>query len=170
MSAILSWTICNNWVLLVQTFQGTIAKTSSHAICRESRLLQLFPELPIRVIAGFKNSLSVLSVYKKWRASTPGMLKNDYSKVREHELKDTQVLVVDLTRRHLDDMRDEDGKKLPISEAVSILRPICSEELEVPYFLGVFCNLGNYGEKWGYFDEYLSNNASWISELHTFGY
>ena len=75
------------------------------------------------------------------------MLKNDYSKVREHELKDTQVLVVDLTRRHLDDMRDEDGKKLPISEAVSILRPICSEELEVPYFLGVFCNLGNYGEK-----------------------
>ena len=59
------------------------------------------------------------------------MLKNDYSKVREHELKDTQVLVVDLTRRHLDDMRDEDGKKLPISEAVSVLRPICSKELEV---------------------------------------
>ena len=47
------------------------------------------------------------------------MLKNDYSKVREHELKDTEVLVVDLTRGQLDDLRDEEAKILPISEAVS---------------------------------------------------
>ncbi|XP_063695121.1 DENN domain-containing protein 2D-like isoform X3 [Bolinopsis microptera] len=46
-----------------------------------------------------------------------GMLKNDYSKVREYELKDTEVLVVDLTRGQLDDMRDEEAKILPISEA-----------------------------------------------------
>ncbi|KAL5257929.1 hypothetical protein ACHWQZ_G012767 [Mnemiopsis leidyi] len=45
-----------------------------------------------------------------------GMLKNDYSQVREYELKDTQVLVVDLTKKQLDDMRDEEGKTLPISE------------------------------------------------------
>ena len=48
------------------------------------------------------------------------MLKNDYSQVREYELKDTQVLVVDLTKRQLDDMRDEEGRTLPISESVSI--------------------------------------------------
>ena len=46
------------------------------------------------------------------------MLKNDYSQVREYELKDTQVLVVDLTKKQLDDMRDEEGKTLPISEEV----------------------------------------------------
>ena len=55
------------------------------------------------------------------------MLKNDYSKVREHELKDTEVLVVDLTRGQLDDMRDEEAKILPISEAVSALF-ICAED------------------------------------------
>ena len=49
------------------------------------------------------------------------MLKNDYSQVREHELKDTQVLVVDLTKKQLDDMRDDEGKVLPISEQVGFL-------------------------------------------------
>ena len=47
------------------------------------------------------------------------MLKNDYFKVRENELKDTSVLVVDLTKKKLSDLRDKEATQLPISEAVS---------------------------------------------------
>ena len=48
-----------------------------------------------------------------------GMLKDDYSKVRECELKDTKVLVIDLTSNKLIDLRVDDPKKkakLPISD------------------------------------------------------
>ena len=48
-----------------------------------------------------------------------GMLKEDYSKVREHELKDTRVLVIDLTKKKMSDLRDDEANQLPISEAVS---------------------------------------------------
>ena len=49
------------------------------------------------------------------------MLKTDYKKVNQQELRDTEVLVVDLTERQLDDMRHEDQKIMPISESVEKL-------------------------------------------------
>ena len=67
------------------------------------------------------------------------MLKQDYTQVREHELKDTQVLVVDLTRKHLDDMRDDEAKKLPISEPVSLYTLLCRNFCGTAYNL---CEVG----------------------------
>lgn len=46
------------------------------------------------------------------------MLKDDYSQVREYELKDTEVLVVDLTKPELHDLRNTAAKTLPICESV----------------------------------------------------
>lgn len=44
------------------------------------------------------------------------MLKDDYSQVREYELKDTEVLVVDLTKPELHDLRNTAAKTLPICQ------------------------------------------------------
>ena len=69
------------------------------------------------------------------------MLKNDYSQVREHELKDTQVLVVDLTKKQLDDMRDEEGKVLPISEQVGFLAFTVFVALRDAFLQDLYSNL-----------------------------